>query len=69
MLQVTQAYINTVLESVDVCCRDEDEDPLDDEGSLKEQMDRLPVIARLQYETIAQLLLICLRSNGRTKEL
>ena len=58
VLQVTQAYITTVLNSVDVCCRDEDvEDPLDDEGSLKEQMDRLPVIARLQYETVAQHLL------------
>jgi exportin-7 len=32
-------------------------DPLEDEGSLKEQMDRLPVIARLQYDTVAQYLL------------
>ena len=33
------------------------DDPLEDEGSLKEQMERLPVIARLQYDTVAQYLL------------
>ena len=41
VLQVVEAYIKTVLDSVDVCCADDSiEDPLDDEGSLKEQMDR-----------------------------
>lgn len=58
VLQVVESYIKTMLESVEVVISgDEDvEDPLEDEGSLKEQMERLPVIARLQYETVAQYL-------------
>lgn len=41
VLQVTEAYVKTVLSSVDVCCADDSiDDPLEDEGSLKEQMDR-----------------------------
>ena len=55
---MVEAYIKTVLDSVDVCCADDSvENPLEDEGSLREQMDRLPTIARLQYETVAQHLL------------
>lgn len=48
-----------MLDSVDIVVASNGavEDPLEDEGSLKEQMDRLPVIARLQYETVAQYLL------------
>ena len=54
-----EAYIKTMLDSVDIVVASNGavEDPLEDEGSLKEQMDRLPVIARLQYETVAQYLL------------
>jgi len=33
------------------------EDPLDDEGSLREQMDRLPVICRFQYGAVAGIIL------------
>lgn len=59
VLQVVESYIKTMLDSVDVVVASEGavEDPLEDEGSLREQMDRLPVIARLQYETVAQYLL------------
>jgi exportin-7 len=48
-----------MLDSVDIVVAGNGsvEDPLEDEGSLKEQMDRLPVIARLQYDTVAQYLL------------
>lgn len=48
-----------MLDSVDIVVASEGsvEDPLEDEGSLREQMDRLPVIARLQYDTVAQYLL------------
>lgn len=58
-LQVVECYITTMLSSVDtVVDSDGDvDDPLDDEGSLKEQMERLPVIARLQYDTVAQYLM------------
>lgn len=54
-----ESYIKTMLDSVDIVVASNGavEDPLEDEGSLKEQMDRLPVIARLQYETVAQYLL------------
>jgi exportin-7 len=59
VLQVVESYIKTMLDTVDVVVASEGaiDDPLDDEGSLKEQMERLPVIARLQYETVAQYLL------------
>ena len=59
VLQVVESYIKTMLDSVDVVVASDGgvDDPLEDEGSLKEQMDRLPVIARLQYDTVAQYLL------------
>ena len=59
VLQVAESYITTMLDSVEIVVNSNGsiEDPLDDEGSLKEQMDRLPVIARLQYETVAQYLI------------
>eukprot|EP00957_Ditylum_brightwellii_P040912 3097510-Ditylum_brightwellii.AAC.1 len=33
------------------------EDPLEDDGSLKEQLDRLPVICRFQYGPVANIIL------------
>mmetsp|Transcript_22699 Transcript_22699/g.32592 ORF Transcript_22699/g.32592 Transcript_22699/m.32592 type:complete len:1112 (+) Transcript_22699:70-3405(+) len=59
VLQVVESYIKTMLDSVDTVVASDGgiDDPLEDEGSLKEQMERLPVIARLQYETVAQYLL------------
>jgi exportin-7 len=59
VLQVVESYIKTMLDSVDVVVASDGgvDDPLEDEGSLKEQMERLPVIARLQYDTVAQYLL------------
>lgn len=55
--EVVAAYIQTMLGSVDKVVQSEAEDPLDDEGSLREAMDRLPVIARLEFEAVAQILL------------
>lgn len=65
VLQMCEAYIKTMLDSVDVVVASDGdvEDPLDDEGSLKEQMDRLPVIARLQYDTVAQGLVTLLEQG------
>ncbi len=59
VLRVVEAYIKTMLDSVDLVIDSDGtiDDPLEDEGSLKEQMDRLPVIAHMQYETVAQYLL------------
>lgn len=59
VLEVVERYIKTMIDSVDIVVESDGsiEDPLDDEGSLKEQMDRLPVIARLQYDVVAQYLL------------
>eukprot|EP00605_Chrysophyceae_sp_TOSAG23-4_P002609 GSChrysophyteH1.ASY1.ANO1.2881.1 assembled CDS len=56
--QVVQAYIQTMLDSVTVVVQEQGgvEDPLDDEGSLREALDRLPGVARLQYDTISQYL-------------
>lgn len=59
VLQVVESYMTTMLESVEVVVASGDriEDPLEDESSLKEQMERLPVIARLQYDVVAQFLI------------
>jgi len=59
VLQVVQSYIETMMGTVEIVVSSEGgvEDPLEDEGSLREAMDRLPVIARLQFETVAQHLL------------
>lgn len=56
---VVQAYMQTMLDSVDVVVASDGdvEDPLDDEGSLKEQMERLPGLARLHFESVSQYLL------------
>jgi exportin-7 len=58
VMQVVQSYIDIMLSSVDVVVESEGgvEDPLEDEGSLKEQMDRFPVLVRLQFDTVAQYL-------------
>ena len=54
VLKVVESYIQTMLESVDIVAASDGavEDPLDDEGSLKESMDRLPVIVRAHYQSI-----------------
>lgn len=59
VLLVAQSYIKTMLDSVEIVVEEEGavDDPLADEGSLKEQMDRLPVIAHMQYETVADYIL------------
>ena len=59
VLRVVSSYINTMLDSVDTVVLSDGavEDPLDDEGSLREQMDRLPGIARLQFDLVAQHLI------------
>lgn len=52
--QVAEAYTSTMLESAEVVVQSDGgvDDPLDDEGSLKEAMDRFPVIARAVYNPI-----------------
>ncbi|CAM9433151.1 unnamed protein product, partial [Chrysoparadoxa australica] len=59
VLRVVQCYIQSMVDSVDIILASEGsiDDPLDDEGSLKEQLDRLPVICRCQYSLTAQFLL------------
>ena len=58
VMQVVQSYIDIMLSTVDTVVESDGgiEDPLDDEGSLKEQMDRFPVLVRLQFDTVAQYL-------------
>ena len=57
--QVVEAYIDTMLGSVEVVVDGDGDvdDPLEDEGALREQMDKLPTLIRLQFEEIAQYLL------------
>ncbi len=56
---VMETYIDSMLGSVETVLRSDGalENPLDDDGSLKEQLDRLPVICRFQYTPIANMIL------------
>mmetsp|Transcript_24863 Transcript_24863/g.58336 ORF Transcript_24863/g.58336 Transcript_24863/m.58336 type:complete len:1123 (+) Transcript_24863:355-3723(+) len=59
VLLVVETYIESMLGSVEAVLRSDGalENPLDDYGSLREQMDRLPVICRFQYGPVAQMIL------------
>jgi len=59
VLTVVETYIESMLGSVEAVLRSDGalENPLDDDGSLREQMDRLPVICRFQYGNVAQMIL------------
>eukprot|EP01031_Cornospumella_fuschlensis_P029111 gene29111-35131_t len=57
-VQVVQRYISAMLETVEQNVEGGDgDDPLDDEGGIREQMDRLPPLVRLQYDTVGNFLL------------
>lgn len=59
VLLVTETYIDSMVGSVETVLRSDGalDDPLDDDGSLKEQLDRLPVICRFQYGSVANMTL------------
>lgn len=59
VLNVIECYIESMLGSVETVMRSEGalEDPLEDDGSLMEQMDRLPTICRFQYNSVATIIL------------
>jgi exportin-7 len=58
VLNVVECYIDSMLGSVETVLRSEGalEDPLEDEGSLMEQLDRLPTICRFQYSAVATII-------------
>ena len=54
---VVQAYVQSRLDSVEAIMRDQSMDnPLDDEGLLQDQMERLPKICRYKYEEVGRYL-------------
>lgn len=59
VLLVVETYIESMLGSVETVLRSDGalDDPLDDDGSLREQLDRLPVICRFQYGSVANMIL------------
>jgi exportin-7 len=59
VLLVVETYIESMLASVETVLRSDGalDDPLDDEGSLREQLDRMPVICRFQYAPVANNIL------------
>ena len=59
VLLVMETYINSMIGSVETLLRSDGalDDPLEDDGSLKEQLDRLPVIGRFQYSAVATMIL------------
>lgn len=58
-LSVIKCYIDSMLGSVNTVLMSEGslDDPLDDEGSLREQLDRLPIICRFNYGPVATYIL------------
>jgi exportin-7 len=64
VLEVTKRYLHTmIIESTQEVATDECEDPLEDEGTLRETMERLPVIVRLHYVEVGQYLSELFESN------
>jgi len=59
VLNVIECYVESMLGSVETVLRSDGalEDPLEDDGSLMEQMDRLPTICRFQYNSVATIIL------------
>ena len=59
VLTVVESYIDSMLGSVEMVMNSDGafDDPLEDDGSLKEQLDRLPVICRFQYGPVGNKLL------------
>jgi len=58
VLDVATKYIEAMITSVHVVDRSDGavDDPLDDEGGLKDQLDRLPVLCRFRYAAVARFL-------------
>lgn len=59
VLTVMDAYISSMVGSVELVVNSDGtlDDPLDDDGSLKEQLDRLPVLCRFKYAQVANSIL------------
>lgn len=55
---VIQAYVQSRLDSAEQCATDESLDnPLDDEGGIYEQLEKLPTLCRLNYRSTADFLI------------
>ncbi|EDO48742.1 predicted protein, partial [Nematostella vectensis] len=55
--EVTNAYITSRLASVEVVVREGAEDPLDDTGTVQQQLEQLSTIGRCEYEKTCNLLI------------
>ncbi|KAK2573063.1 Exportin-7 [Acropora cervicornis] len=55
--EVTKAYVTSRLASVEAVIRDNVEDPLDDTGTVQQQLDQLSTFGRCEYEKTCQLLI------------
>jgi len=59
VLIIVEEFMDSMLGSVETSLRSEGslDDPLDDDVSLREQLDRLPVLCRLEYAHVANFIL------------
>lgn len=64
--EVTTAYITSRLESVAVVVREGLEDPLDDLGMVRQQLEQLSVIGRCEYQKTCSLLVQLFDQSART---
>ncbi|XP_026472261.1 exportin-7 isoform X1 [Ctenocephalides felis] len=64
--EVTNAYITSRLESVAVVVREGLEDPLDDLGMVRQQLEQLSIIGRCEYQKTCSLLVQLFDQSART---
>lgn len=64
--EITKAYITSRLESVSVVIQTGTEDPLDDMGTIQQQLEQLSMIGRCEYEKTCALLVSLFDQTART---
>lgn len=64
ILQITQAYITSRLESVETILREGGDNPLDDTPTVGMQLDQISTIARCKYSKTCNLLLSLVEQTG-----
>lgn len=64
--EITRAYIASRLDSVSVVAAQGVEDPLDDLGTVQQQLEQLSVIGRCEYEKTCEILVSSFERTART---
>ncbi|CAB4007068.1 exportin-7 [Paramuricea clavata] len=66
--EITKAYITSRIDSVQVVIRDNIEDPLDDLGTVAQQLEQISTIGRFEYPKTCTLLISTFDQNAQSFE-